>query len=53
MSERINKNYKPDELEAVLALLQNNSFCNFDLHEACSIVKILHARGYRIVKISK
>lgn len=50
MSEKINKLYKPAELEAAIEVLTNNTYRNFDWNDAAEIVKALHLKGFRIVK---
>jgi len=49
MAERINKTYKPAELEAAVAVLQKNSYHNFEPGDARGIVMALYHRGFRIV----
>lgn len=47
----VSKTYRPAELVAVLTLLQNNKYHNFDESEAVAIVKMLQQQDYRIVKV--
>jgi hypothetical protein len=49
VTERVNKTYKPAELEAAVAVLQNNSYHNFEPGDARGIVMALHHKGFRIV----
>jgi hypothetical protein len=51
--KRINKTYTPDELKAAIAVLQNNSYHNFETGEAHGIVIALHQAGYRIVYVGE
>ncbi len=48
MSERINKHYKPSELEAAINALYNESHLNYD--DAKAILKQLYSAGWRLVK---
>jgi hypothetical protein len=46
----IPKTYTPAELEAAVAVLQNNTYHCFEPKDALGIVLALHEREYRIVK---
>lgn len=41
--------YKPDELKAAIAVLQNNSYHNFEPGDAAGIVHALFNKGFRII----
>lgn len=49
MKRPVPKQYKPSELKAAIAVLQNNGYDNFDDDEAHGFVIALHKRGYKIV----
>lgn len=53
MGERINKLYKPYELAAAVAVLQENKFHDFHEDDARAVVMALHKLGYRIVYAGK
>lgn len=49
MKQRVNKTYKPAELTAAIAALQNNAYLCFNEADAHGIIIALHTLGYRIV----
>lgn len=49
MKRPVPKQYKPAELEAAIAVLQNNGFHNFYKDDARKLVIALYNRGYKIV----
>lgn len=53
MAQPIRKTYKPAELEAAIAALQNNAYHNFHEGDARGIVMALYNLGYRIVYIGE
>lgn len=53
MRQHIRKTYKPAELEAAIAVLQNNNFHNFEPGDARGIVIALYNLGYRVVYAGK
>ncbi len=50
---RVNKTYKPAELEAAIAVLCKNPYHNFHEGDARGIVIALFNLGYRIVYVGK
>lgn len=50
MTERINKLYRPAELQAAIVALQEASPALDEVEARATVVK-LHALGYRIVKV--
>lgn len=52
MSERINKLYKPAEIEAAINILYESTKEEFSYDDAKSALIELHAKGWRLVKTS-
>lgn len=50
MSEKINKRYKPSELEAAINAVYNETHLNYE--DAKDILKNLYSAGWRLVKIN-
>jgi hypothetical protein len=46
---RVIVTYKPDELEAAIAVLQDNSYHCFHKSDATGIVMALFKKGFRII----
>jgi hypothetical protein len=48
VSEKINKHYKPDESQAAVTAICNETHLNYE--DAKDVLKKLHAVGWRLVK---
>lgn len=48
-SKRLAVTYRPDELKAAIAMLQNNSYHCFEVGDATGIVYALFSKGFRII----
>lgn len=53
MVEKINKHYKPQELNNVIEVLKANDYHNFSHNDATGIVMALYRLGFRIVNTNK